>query len=103
MRTRNTALLLIILLSVSSILAGAPSEAREKPVIKKEAFGNAPDGAADLYTIVNSHGMEVRVTNYGGIIVSLRVLDKKGGTGDVLLGYDNWYGYVKDSLECSCI
>src|SRR2546426_1625126 len=97
MRTRNTALLLIILLSMSSILAGAPSEAREKPVIKKEAFGNAPDGPADLYTIVNSHGMEVRVTTYGGIIVLLRVPDKKGMPGDVVLGYDNLDGYLKNS------
>src|SRR5438874_2578165 len=103
MRTRNTALLLIILLSMSSILAGAPSEAREKPVIKKEAFGNAPDGPADLYTIVNSHGMEVRVTNYGGIIVSLRVPDKKGVPGDVVLGYDNLDGYLKNSPYFSAI
>ncbi len=97
MPTRNTALLLIILLSLSSILAGAPSEAREKPVIKKEAFGNTSDGPVDLYTIVNSHGMEVRVTNYGGIIVSLRVPDKKGMLGDVVLGYDNLDGYLKNS------
>ncbi len=103
MPTRNTALLLIILLSLSSILAGAPSEAREKPVIKKEAFGNAPDGPADLYTIVNSHGMEVRVTNYGGIIVSLRVPDKKGVPGDVVLGYDNLDGYLKNSPYFSAI
>src|SRR5436309_5887844 len=97
MRTRNTALLLIILLSMSSILAGAPSEAREKPVIKKEAFGNTSEGPVDVYTIANSHGMEVRVTNYGGIIVLLRVPDKKGMPGDVVLGYDNLDGYLKNS------
>src|SRR5947208_13764435 len=97
MRTRNTALLLIILLSMSSILAGAPSEAREKPVIKKEAFGNTSDGPVDVYTIANSHGMEVRVTNYGVIIVLLRVPDKKGVPGDVVLGYDNLDGYLKNS------
>src|SRR5438874_5308054 len=97
MPTRNTALLLIILLSLSSILAGAPSEAREKPVIKKEAFGNTSDGPVDVYTIANSHGMEVRVTNYGGIIVLLRVPDKKGMPGDVVLGYDNLDGYLKNS------
>src|SRR6184192_435496 len=70
---------------------------------QKEAFGNAPDGPADLYTIVNSHGMEVRVTNYGGIIVSLRVPDKKGVPGDVVLGYDNLDGYLKNSPYFSAI
>ena len=71
MRTRDAALLLIILVSLSSILAAAPYEAREKPVIKKESFGKTPDGAVDLYTITNANGVELRVTNYGGIIVSL--------------------------------
>src|SRR5437660_4275421 len=41
--------------------------------------------------------MEVRVTNYGGIIVLLRVADKKGMPGDVVLGYDNLDGYLKNS------
>src|SRR5438094_3454326 len=41
--------------------------------------------------------MEVRVTNYGGIIVLLRVPDKKGMPGDVVLGYDNLDGYLKNS------
>jgi aldose 1-epimerase len=96
MRTRNTAFLLIIL-SMLAILASAPSKAREKSVIKKEPFGNAPDGPVDLYTITNAHGMELRVTNYGGIIVSLRVPDKNGSVADVVLGYDKLDGYLKNS------
>ncbi|HEV2717861.1 MAG TPA: aldose epimerase family protein, partial [Terriglobales bacterium] len=82
---------------MSVILANAPSKAREKSVIKKEPFGNAPDGQVDLYTITNAHGMELRVTNYGGIIVSLRVPDKNGSVADVVLGYDKLDGYLKNS------
>src|SRR5207253_1948725 len=81
MPTRNTALLLIILLSLSSILAGAPSEAREKPVIKKEAFGNTSDGPVDVYTIANSHGMDVRVTNKEGSGLVLTYTSKEGEEG----------------------
>src|SRR5437667_12339861 len=103
MPRRITCRLRIIILSLSSVLAGARSEPREKLVINKEAFGNTPDRPADLYTIVNSHGMEVRVTNYGGIIVSLRVPDKKGVPGDVVLGYDNLDGYLKNSPYFSAI
>lgn len=94
MSTRNIVVLLIILLSLSSILASAPSRAREKSVIKKESFGKTPDAAVDLYTIKNANGLELRVTNYGGIIVSLRVPDKKGSLADVVLGYDNLDGYL---------
>jgi len=81
---------------MSVILAGAPSQARKKSVIKKEFFGKIQDGQVDLYTITNAHGMELRVTNYGGIIVSLRVPDKNGSVADVVLGYDNLDGYAKN-------
>jgi aldose 1-epimerase len=67
-------------------------------MIKKEAFGTTHDGkAVDLYTLTNSHGVEVRVTNYGGIITSLRVPDKDGQSDDVVLGYNSLDGYLKST------
>jgi len=47
-----------------------------------------------LYTLTNSHGMEVRAMNYGGIIVSIRVPDRKGQLADVVLGHDTLEGYT---------
>jgi aldose 1-epimerase len=41
--------------------------------------------------------VEVRVTSYGGIIVSLRVPDREGRLGDVALGYDALGGYLEHS------
>lgn len=42
--------------------------------MKKQSFGAMPDGSAvDLYTLTNSQGMEVAITNYGGIVVSLKL------------------------------
>jgi aldose 1-epimerase len=64
-------------------------------MIKKEAFGTTHDGeAVDLFTLTNSHGMEVRAMTYGGIIVSLRVPDRNGQLDDVVLGYDKLDGYL---------
>jgi len=58
----------------------------------------AKDGkAVDLYTITNSHGMEVRAITYGGIIVSLWVPDKNGKLDDVVLGFDKLDGYLDKS------
>lgn len=51
-----------------------------------------------LYTIKNSSGMEVCITNFGGRIVSLLVPDKNGKTTDVVLGYDNIAQYA-DSVN----
>ena len=31
-----------------------------------------------LYTLRNAQGLEARITNYGGILVSLMVPDRKG-------------------------
>ena len=39
----------------------------------------------------------MRVTNYGAIIVSLKVPDKAGALGDVVLGYNRIDDYVKDT------
>lgn len=46
-----------------------------------------------MYTLTNSHGMEVRAMNYGGIIVSIRVPDRNGQIADVVLGHETLEGY----------
>ena len=47
-----------------------------------------------LYTIKNSNGMEVCVTNFGGRIVSIMVPDKNGTYQDVVLGFDSIADYI---------
>lgn len=57
-------------------------------------FEAVVDGkATHLYTLKNSAGMEVCVTNFGGRIVSILVPDKEGGMRDVVLGFDNVEDY----------
>jgi len=64
---------------------------------QKQSFGRTPDGkAVDLYILTNHNGVEAAITNYGGIVVWLKVPDRKGNLGDVVLGYDNVDGYVVD-------
>ncbi len=66
--------------------------------IAKTTFGQLPDGqTADHYTLRNKNGMEVKITNYGGLITHLNVPDKSGTFGDVVLGYDTLGGYLKAS------
>ena len=61
-------------------------------------WGISPDGdSVSIFTFTNPHGMEVRVTNYGGIIVSIKVPDRNGKFDDVVLGYDSLAGYVRNS------
>ena len=48
---------------------------------------------AGLYTLKNSAGMEVCITNFGGRIVSGLVPDKHGNRKDVVLGFDSLADY----------
>jgi aldose 1-epimerase len=63
--------------------------------IEKQAFGSLPDGReVHLYTLKNDAGMEVDIMNYGAIITAIRVPDKKGNPGDVVLGFDTLEEYL---------
>ena len=65
--------------------------------ISSKVFGETPDGTAFLYTLTNKNGMEVCISNYGGIITSLKVPDKKGVLADVVLGFDSLSGYMSSA------
>jgi aldose 1-epimerase len=72
--------------------------------IKKEPFGQTAEGApVDLYTLTNDHGLEARITNYGGTIVSLKTPDRTGTPGEVTLGFDSLAGYLDKSPYFGCI
>lgn len=74
-----------------------------KGSIIKQDFGTTPDGkAVEIYTLRNSHGMEAKIMTYGGIVTSLKVPDKNGQLGDVVLGFDSLEGYVNDHYLKDC-
>lgn len=82
----------------------ADEQAEEKDTMKgldsveHSTFGTLPDGReADLYRIVNANGVEMEVTNYGGIITSLRTPDAEGQFDDIVLGFDSLDGYLSDA------
>lgn len=63
----------------------------------KSSFGKTPDGEqVDLYLLTNKNGVEAAISTHGGAIVSLKVPDRNGKLGDVVLGFDSVDGYVSD-------
>ncbi|MGI8991748.1 MAG: aldose epimerase family protein [Bryobacteraceae bacterium] len=61
----------------------------------KVSWGKTPAGEeVDLYTLTNSKGAEARISTYGGVLVSLKVPDRSGAMGDIVLGFDNFDGYL---------
>ena len=58
-------------------------------------FGTTPDGEeASVYTLTNARGMEVRVTDWGGVVLSISVPDREGTVEDVTLGFDTLAPYT---------
>ncbi len=61
-------------------------------------FGTTAGGTpVYAYTLRNKNGVEARILTYGGIIQSLKVPDKNGKLGDVVLGYNDLASYETNS------
>jgi len=82
-------LLLIIVAGMTFTVQSQSSE------VAKQLFGTMPDGTpVDIYTLKDGK-VEVRITNFGGIIQTLKVPDRKGESADVVLGFDTLDEYLK--------
>lgn len=86
----------LALASLCLISATAQTKPSNIQGVKQESFGQLADGTAvDLFTLTNRNGVTARITNYGGIVVSLNVPDRNGKLSDVVLGYDTLAEYVR--------
>jgi aldose 1-epimerase len=73
-------------------------------VINKTLFGKLPDGKEVYqYTLTNAPGSKVSIINYGAIITSIVVPDRKGKLEDVVLGYDTLQEYINDTTFLGAI
>ncbi|HTN52661.1 MAG TPA: aldose epimerase family protein [Anaeromyxobacter sp.] len=63
--------------------------------IARRPFGAMPDGTpVELWTLRGAGGATAEIATYGGIVTSLRVPDRRGALGDVVLGHDSLAGYL---------
>jgi aldose 1-epimerase len=62
--------------------------------IKKAKWGKVDSTAVDLYTLTNRIGVTVKISNYGGTVVSWEAPDRKGKMANIVLGFDSLKGYL---------
>lgn len=87
-----------ILFVASGITACATGEPAMTRSVARAAFGTAPTGEpVELFTLTGPAGVEVRAITYGGIIISLKTPDRDGVPADIVLGYDELDGYVRET------
>jgi aldose 1-epimerase len=87
--------ILSLVAAAAILLAGCSPAPQELPRKTRAPFGTVDGKEVFLYTLTNKSGMEARITNYGGIVVSLLVPDKSRKPGDIVLGYDSLSSYLK--------
>lgn len=86
-------------LAASALLScvGMPAAHAAKVSVVKQPFGTLPSGAkVSVYTLTNSRGAQAKIMDYGAVLTTLRVPDRKGRLGDVVLGFPTLEGYLKD-------
>ncbi len=68
----------------------------------REHFGILHDKEVSLFTLDNGH-INVRITDFGGIITALNVPDAGGAMVDIVLGFDNLEAYLPGHLHFGAI
>jgi len=84
---------LVFITAIGGLLI-AQTSSKQKSGVQQQDFGTRDGRPITLYTLTNAHGVEVRAMTYGGIIVSLRVPDRKGQLADIVLGHDKAEDYM---------
>lgn len=93
----------LVALTAVTALTGASAFAAPASVSQK-AFGTLKDGQkVTLFTLTNAKGARAEIMNYGAIVRTLSVRDRRGRFDDVVLGFDTLDEYVKSNPYFGCI
>lgn len=72
--------------------------------VSQQSFGQLINGEnAQLFVLENQQGTQISITNFGGAIVELSVVDTDGKFDDIVLGYDNVADYENDTYYLGAI
>lgn len=90
--------LLFLLATISPCFSAEISVCSGQGRFAQDSFGTWSDepNPIEVYTLRNTHGLQVRILNLGGVIQSLCVLDREGRLDDVVLGFDRFEPYFKN-------
>lgn len=94
---RNSPGLVLSLALVTLSCGPVETEDPGMRALETSEFGAVDGQPVKLFALTNDSGAEVGIIEYGGIVVSLKVPDRDGNLGDVVLGFDDLESYVADT------
>lgn len=62
--------------------------------IQQSDWGETDGKKVFLYTLTNQKGVQVKITNYGGIVTSFVTPTKTGASSSIVLGFEELAGYL---------
>ena len=66
-------------------------------MVTVSSYGTLPDGReAQVYTLQNAMGIQVKITNYGAALIEWQAPDREGHLANVVLGYPTLDGLRSD-------
>ena len=73
--------------------------AQTRPGISRADWGTTVRGeTVAIYTLAGADGLEARISNFGGVIVTLNVPSRNGSKTDVMLGFDDLASYEEGGV-----
>jgi aldose 1-epimerase len=76
------------------LLCGCNDRPSRLPSVNEELWGSHEGKTVKLFTLKNSSGVVLKVTNYGATITYLSVPDRNDTFEPVILGFDSLSSYV---------
>ncbi len=70
--------------------------------VREQNIGKFDGKQVNEYTMSNSNGMEIKLSNYGAIVMSILAPDKDGKFENVVLGFDKSEDYWSEPYKSNC-
>ncbi len=74
-----------------------------KTMITSEPWGEVDGQQAKIFTLTNSNGIVVKISDWGGTVAGILAPDKDGNMADIALGFDSPGEYPEKSPYFGCI
>lgn len=94
---------LAIFLCLYMTMAITACSKKNTPTVSRQDWGIVDDKPVYLYTLTNSNGVTVKITNYGGIVTEFHTPDSEGKLENIVLGLNSLEAYLKGHPAFGCI
>jgi aldose 1-epimerase len=91
---RSLFIAVVVIALAFALFTPAATTAKGGGTITSQPYGVTADGIpVEEYTLTNANGMEVKIITFGGIITSVKVLDRQHKMANITLGFSNLNDY----------